>query len=276
MLIRTKPMTSGRPTSQAGFTLVELLVAMMAGAIVVFAAFSIEFMAIDATQHISTRVDASRQGRLAFETIENELHSACVGGSTTYPIQGVTGGITESDANDLVFLSYYGAASAPTPVWHRIAFNALADTLTDSSYAVTGSGPNWSQGTLIGTATLLTNVSQMGATPVFQYYAYTQEYTDGSGYTTMMIPDGTTVNPTTGQLIANDSLPTASGLSETDAQRTVEVVINLTVESSGVAGTDTTPSQAANPMTDAISLRLTPPPNDLATGVTAASYGPCQ
>jgi prepilin-type N-terminal cleavage/methylation domain-containing protein len=260
-----------RAHTEHGFTLVELLVAMAAGMVVLIGLFTIVDATLRQSQRTFTRVDATRRARTALANIENELHSACVAGSA--PIEGVTGGVTLSDANNLVFVSSYGTAATPTPVWHQIAFNAAAGTLTDTSYAVSGTAPNWTRGAQTASTTLLTNVHPSGSTPVFQYYAYTDAYTAGSSDYWMVL-DGTNRVPTTG-LTPNQPLATSAGLSANDASSTVEVAVNLLVGAS--AGTDHSNSLAvADPVTDSVSLRLTTPPDSAPTGTTPTTYGPCQ
>jgi hypothetical protein len=258
-----------------GFTLVELLVAMVAGMVVLFGLASIMIVTLHQTQRTFTTVDATRRARTALANVENNLHSACVAGKP--PIQGVTaGGVTESDANNLVFLSYFGDAANPTPIWHQLSFNSAARTLVDSTYNVTGTAPNWTQGTLIARTTLLTNVIQLGANAVFQYYAYTPEYTDASGNVYWIIPDGTNAIPITGTVPASAALSTASGLSAANAGNTVEVVINLSVGASSGGLSNSSLTGVNDPVTDSISLRLTTPPDYVPSGSTQAGYGPCQ
>src|ERR1700727_41806 len=94
-----------------GFTLVELLVAMSAAIVVVIALSGIMVVTLHQTKGTLTRVDATRQARVAFTRVENELHSACVGGAAV-PVQAL------STPTKLIFLSYTGDAVSPIPVWH--------------------------------------------------------------------------------------------------------------------------------------------------------------
>jgi Tfp pilus assembly protein PilW len=267
--------TLGRPRlrAQHGFTLVELCTAMLAGVVVLGALFQIMDVTLRQTQRTFTKVDATRRARTTLANIENELHSACTDGSA--PIEGVTNGVTQSDANSLVFVSQYGTSASPIPVWHDITFDASASTLTDNTYAVTGTSPNWQQGAQSGSDTLLTNVVPLSSTPVFQYYAYQPAYTDSAGNQYMLILDGTNVVPGSGAT-PNQPLPTSAGLSATNAASVVEVAINLSVGAS--AGTDNSPTlQAVNSLvTDSVSLRLTTPPDYVPVGTTPTGYGPCQ
>lgn len=258
-----------RPRDETGFTLVELCVAMAGGIVVMIGLLSIMIATLHQTQRTFTKVDATRQARTAIATIENELNSACVGGAT--PIQA------GSDATDLEFLSFYGTSAAPTPVWHQLSFDGGKHTLTDVSYKVTGSGPAWGKGTLASTTLLLSNVSQQstGVDP-FQYFAFQPAYTDAQKNAYWAIPDGSNRVPVTGAVLPPNPLPDSAGLSSADAGTVVEVLINLRV---GAGSADLNgPSLPAvdDPVTDAISLRLTTPPVQVPFGAAAQGYGPCQ
>ena len=251
-----------------------------AGVVVIGALFMIMIVTLRQTQRTFTKVDASRRARTVLSNIENELHSACVDGGTdgSPAIEGVTNNVVESDANNLVSLTFYGTSATPKPTWHQITFNAAAGTLTETVYQVNGTAPDWTLGSLTqNTTTLLTNVSQqtlLGNTvPVFQYYAYAQ-YADASGNQYMIIPDGT--NLTTSGSTPNSPLLTTAGLSSSDATNTVEVLITLNVGASAGRDLASGNNTLDAPVSDAISLRLTTPPNYLAAGITTDQYGPCQ
>jgi type II secretory pathway pseudopilin PulG len=258
-----------RLRSQGGFTLPELLVAMACGIVVLFALSTLMIVTLHQSQRTFTRVDATRQARTALANIENELHSACVGAAA--PIQ------SGSTPDSLSFLSFYGTAANPTPVWHQLTFNSPAQTLTDSSYSVGGTGPDWTQGSLVSTKKLLVNVTrQAGSTPVFQYFAYTPEYTDPVGDIYWTIPDGSNVVPVTGATLPAAALAATSGLSSADAGNVVEVLINLQVGATTNSLTRATLVGTSVPVTDSVSLRLTTPPNEVDTGATAQGYAPCE
>ncbi len=272
-------MSRTSPADEAGFTLVELLAAMAGASIVIFALAMILIVTFNQTSRTSNRVQTTQLSRTALTSIENELHSACVGGGQA-PIQAGSG------ATSLQFLSYYGSAATPTPVWHVLTYSATAHTLSDSTYPVTGSAPNWAQGATQPTSTqlMLSNVTQRlgssgNAIPVFQYYAYQAGSSDAGG-TYWVVPDGTTTDPGTGQAVANNPLAVASGgLTATQAQQTVEVTINL---SAAASARNLSSATAGNyQVDDAISLRLTTPPDEVPSTTTVpagsipSGYGPC-
>ena len=69
-----------RVTRERGFTLVEMMVAVLAGTVVMGALFAILDLTLRQTSRTITQVDATQRARTAMESIETELHSACVGG----------------------------------------------------------------------------------------------------------------------------------------------------------------------------------------------------
>lgn len=256
---------------EAGFTLIELLVAMSIGVVVMFAVTGIMIVSLHQTQRTFTSVDATRQARTALATIENELHSACVNGDA--PVQAT------SDGSTLNFLSYTGGGANPLPVWHVLSYSGgtLTDSVYPAVYTTSGTGHSWTMGTpRTSKTTLLTNVTQQPGTPlvpVFQYYQYVQAYTSG-GNAYWYVPDGNTIVPgTTGTGTAS---AVGTPLSAANAATVVEVVVNLFVGPSGENLANATLTSGFDPVTDAISLRLTTPPDDAPSGSGSANYLPCQ
>jgi hypothetical protein len=263
----------GGPRTEDGFTLVELLVVMLAGIVVMGALFTILDVTLHQTTRTYSRVDATQRARITVETVLSELHSACVAAGVT-PIQ------PQSSDTSLTFISQYGNAATPTPVEHQIAFNGGAGTLTDTSYAVSGgSAPSWTfSSTATSTVTLLTNVAQSGTTPVFQYFAYQQPlnsssvpYTDSAGNPYMMLLDGTSAVPGTSTIPT--AAPLTTPLSTAAALQAAEVSIKLVVGPSGGSNENTTLSDANETVTNSVVLRLTPAANHVGPGST---FNPCQ
>ncbi len=268
--------------STAGFTLIELIVSMAISITVLMGLLSIVVVTLHQTQRTFTTIDATRQARAALATIENELHSGCVDGSSAAPIQaGSTG-------SNLVFLSYYGNAVSPTPTWHELTLSG--GTLVDHTYQATpnpaydgsGSTAAYLRGAAGPSTTLLTNVAQSrnsaGVIPVFEYFAYTSSgVTDSAGDTYYVLPDGTNVVPGQSSPVTAAPLATpAAGLAMSDANNTAEVMLNLLVgpSSQGINNQQLTVAKA--PVTDSISLRLTTPPDYVPAGTNPTGYGPCQ
>jgi Tfp pilus assembly protein PilW len=275
---------SARLRHQEGFTLVELLASMAAGLVVVGALVTVLSVTLQQTTATFTRVDATQRARTALTHVEDELHSACLVNDVT-PIQGGAQGSQDSNASNLVFVSQYGTSASPTPVEHKITYNAINHTLTEYNYPVTGSSSDPTKWMFASTPTntsgtlLLNNVGQIvlpttplpTPVPVFKYFAY-EPYTDQNGNAAMMLMDGSAPVPGTSSLPNPDPLSTSGGLSQTDAANTAEIVVNLSVGAAGHGFENTNLASANDPVTDSIVLRFTPPPNAAGAGTT---FGPC-
>jgi prepilin-type N-terminal cleavage/methylation domain-containing protein len=260
-----------------GFTLVELLATMAAGAVVMAGVTTVIAVTLHQTSTTFTSVDATERGRTILETIATELHSACVADNET-PIQGGANGSQDSDPNNLVFLSQFGTSANPTPVEHKITFNAAAGTLTDNTYTSTGgSAPNWTFGSTPATSkVLLTNVAATPTTgnqtiPVFQYFAY-EPYTDANGNTDEMLMDGSSSVPGTTNLPNPDPLPATGGLSQANAASAAEVIITMNVGGAGHTGEETKLTDTYDNLTRSIVFRFTPAADTTAGNAT---FEPC-
>jgi Tfp pilus assembly protein PilW len=161
---------------QQGFTLVEMMVAMLTGVIVIFATFAILEVALSQSSRIADRVSADRRSRIAMEQIILILHSSCVAPETT-PVE------PKSEGNKLLIISQTGAAPTFATVFlHELAFTETAGkgTLTDTTYPNTGAkpAPNWEFSTTAASRqTLLTGVTRSETAtkqtiPIFQYFKY--------------------------------------------------------------------------------------------------------
>jgi hypothetical protein len=106
---------------------------------------------------------------------------------------------------------------------------------------------------------------------VFQYFAY-EPYTDANGNTDMMLMDGSSSVPGTTNLPNPDPLPTSSGLSQSDAASTAEVIITMNVGGSGHAHENTQLTDTYDNLTRAIVFRFTPAADT--TGANA-TFNPC-
>jgi len=251
---------------ERGFTLVELLVVMLSGTVVLSAAFTIIDVTLRQTTRTFTKVHTTERSRPVIDTIENELHSACVAPDVS-PVKATSSGTT------LIFVSQYGKAATLTPVEHVITYDSSAKTLTDATYAATGgAAPNWTfSGTASSTIILLTNVTQSGSTPVFQYFKYMNSgYSDAGGNAYKMLLDGTSAVPGTSTIPA--AQPLSTPLSAADALDTAEVMTTFVVGPGGGTDENTTISSANTTVSDSVVLRLTPASNHDGTG---ASFEPC-
>jgi hypothetical protein len=153
-----------------------LLVVMVSGIAVVFAAFALIDITLHQTSRSTDRIDATQRGRVWLESLEQELNSGCINADVS-PVQAASStGIApavSSDGSDLVFVTGFGSGQTVTPVEHVVSYSG--GTLTDASYANTGgNGPTASSASTYTFATtpttkrVLTNVQSVG----FTYYSF--------------------------------------------------------------------------------------------------------
>lgn len=162
-----------------GTTLIELMVAMMAGLIVIGALFAILEVSLRQSTNLVDKVQADQTGRIAMTKVVDELHSACIAPSFA-PIQ------PGSTTNELIFISSYSSAAEITSAEkHKIEYNSAAQTLTDGIYK--SEGGSWPNFTYPASATskvlLANNVSIVKRTKeegIFTYYKYSGKATEGS------------------------------------------------------------------------------------------------
>jgi type II secretory pathway pseudopilin PulG len=243
-IVTMPPSPNPAPTplrDEHGFTLVEMLVAMVTGMVVILATLSILDISISQSSRISERVDADQRGRLAMEKILLELHSSCTFASAN-PVE------PESSDKVLKFVSQTGTEAYFTKmVKHLITFNPEAGTLTDANYVSNnelkaGETTNeWTYpNTPTSTQTLLTGVSQSKEKttetpiPVFQYFKY----------------EGGSLSST----------PLTIPLSLTDAGKTVEVTVSFRAAPSSIGyhASKGTEGDRAVDLSNSVVLRFDP------------------
>jgi prepilin-type N-terminal cleavage/methylation domain-containing protein len=168
-----------------GFSLIELLVAMITGIVICFVLFGILNITTDQASRLTNYAQATQQGRLAMTKIVDALHSACV-------TNGFAPVVTGSGESELLFVNAYSEqAVIPKEAFHKqkIVWNKAAETLTDYSYPAIKeiSWPNFEYSGTASPSTgvlLARNVTQTetGGTkvPVFQYFAYTAESSESA------------------------------------------------------------------------------------------------
>jgi hypothetical protein len=205
MLPQLPPLSGLR--SERGFTLVELLVAMITGLVVSGAFLAIiEFSQRQETR-ISDHVQADRSGRVSLERIQEQLHSSCVGDMS--PIQGYTEtgrtytGLEGLNGTNLWFVSTYGTSESGESVlkhgflhdinWTEGSLSNTGEktgTLTDYAFENEKGDPPYqpwgftstlSKAKATTTHVLATNVTPLtGGTTLFHYFKY--DTTSGSAH----------------------------------------------------------------------------------------------
>jgi type II secretory pathway pseudopilin PulG len=147
------------PRAEQGFSLLELLIAMLSSIVVLFALYAIFNFTLNQETRITGVVQANQVGRTAMSKIIEELHSSCTG---VAPIQQPSGTLTspleKSGARSMWFISAYddaesGAATLPEVTEHDIVWTSnetsntkkKLGTLTDYAFKneSTSKSPEW-------------------------------------------------------------------------------------------------------------------------------------
>ena len=168
--------------SERGYTLIELLVAMVTGIIVTLAAFSLLDFTRSDVSRITDRAHVDQTGRVALENIMLQLHSACVAPLVT-PIQPPSTATTIKFISESSPLNAYKepVSSLSTVRLREIIYTPAAGksegTLTEKSWPSSGKAPNYTFNETEAPTErkLLTGVQQTESVPIFQYYRYYRE-----------------------------------------------------------------------------------------------------
>jgi prepilin-type N-terminal cleavage/methylation domain-containing protein len=153
-----------------GFTLIEVLVAMIAGTIVLFALVLILEITINQTSRIDETAQVNQAGRTTMTKIVDEMQSACL--ETKFaPIQAKS---TEDSVRFAAAFTEKADIAYSEAAIHKIEWSETGQTLTESKYAGT-SGENgkivFSETPESATTRLGEKITR-GAVPIFRYYKY--------------------------------------------------------------------------------------------------------
>jgi prepilin-type N-terminal cleavage/methylation domain-containing protein len=270
---------------ESGFTLVEMLVVLLAGTVIMAALFTILDVTLTESSRTFSKVDATSNARTGLATMESEMESACV--APGFP--PIEGGSTSTALN---FISAYGTQPTPTPVWHVITTSN--GSLTDTKYVATegndSSGNNiYTQGAQLAATSdtgpnpqvLVANVKSV----TFQYFKYQQipngsggYYSDPAGNPYELLPDGTNPVPGTSVIPSASQYALSTPLSTSDSEATSEVTIALTVGPSvkngevGSGENSNLPDVNAT-VNDSFVMRMTPVADHAGTGTV---FAPCE
>ena len=152
---------------ESGMTLIELVVACMAGSVVFFGLTMMVVAAMHDTTRVSHRVHATQNARVVLAEVVNELHSSCVAQYESPIYEGSTG-------TKLRFFHATGAAVSPAPTFSEITL--VGTTLVQTDYETTGTSPAWvPKSTATSSRALITEVgTPSGTTPIFSYYKFNE------------------------------------------------------------------------------------------------------
>lgn len=167
-----------------GFTLVEVLVALVTGMAVSMALFAILEVSSHQTTRISEVAQATAVSRSAMTHIVDELHSACLSNGFT-PVK------TGSGPNKLVFVNgYFPEENVKKEAEYSfvrkdvIEYSSGAKTLTDTTYKATGEESSgeypWKESSKVTLGEKIEQVEPTKENPIFKYYEYNTSSSTGT------------------------------------------------------------------------------------------------
>jgi prepilin-type N-terminal cleavage/methylation domain-containing protein len=215
--------------AESGFTLIELVVAMLISGVIVVVLLTVLTFTTRQTSLLTERVQSNRTGRQTMTKVLDELHSACIASGSTgyYPVR------EGSTPTKLIFYNAYSKQpaipsasenSSEGVYKHEIEFNESKGTLLDQSYAST-SVSAWPKPVFPATATsrllLGENLSMTPATPIFEYMEYSEA--------------GASTSSETAGLDTLEPIPWESKqvLTEKQAQKVAAVLVSFTASPTG-------------------------------------------
>jgi prepilin-type N-terminal cleavage/methylation domain-containing protein len=158
-----------RAASERGFTVIELLMALLAGGIISTASLYTVIVSLNFSSNYQDRIDSNQLGRIAMVRVMQVLDSACVAAQVPPVVAGST-------ATKLVVYSNQadGATIEPNLVTVQLATGAL--TMGTQAWS-SGAYPNYAFSATTTNFTLLPHAAQAtlngtASQPVFQYYGY--------------------------------------------------------------------------------------------------------
>lgn len=167
-LVRTRH-ARRRLAGERGFTMIELLVSLLAGGIISTASLYTVIVSLNFSSNYQDRIDSNQEGRLAMVRVMQVLDSACVAAQVPPVVAGSTSTklVVYSNQSDsatiepnLVTVQLSGGAlTMGTQAWSSGAYPNYAFSATSTNFTLL---PHAAQATLNGT----------GSQPVFQYYGY--------------------------------------------------------------------------------------------------------
>ncbi len=170
--------------ADAGFSLMEALVAMLCGVVVTGALFGILEVSLRQTSRLTDKTQATQLGRAAMTNMIDELHSACMSREFA-PVQAES---SEKELRVQTGFSQESVIGYKDAYEHRIAWEGTypnGGKLIDKTYNALSTS-SWPAFKFEKTATpasgvvLATNVYQQSKTvPIFQYYKYATKTSPG-------------------------------------------------------------------------------------------------
>ncbi len=156
---------------QRGFTLIEVLTALLIGGIVLAGAMSVFMAGQRASARVQDRAESVQRGRFVMEQLTQRIRSqVCLGPG--YPA------MTQGDATGMTFYMDIGDENFQ-PQQMRLTYDPVSNggQVTETTWNMSPSGTAPSGWQVAGSPSrvrvLATNLARVGATPFFQYYSFT-------------------------------------------------------------------------------------------------------
>lgn len=238
-------------SDESGFSLIEMLVAILCGVVVTGALFTILEVSTNETSRLAGRVQATQLGRTTMTRIVDELRTSCIS-KEFKPIQ------EKSSESELVFISGTGQEAVLKKAFlHRITYSATEGTLVDKAYESTsGEWPSFKYSETPKTTTRIGEyIGQSGTTPVFQYFSYASASNSTSTTAGVSTLESTPMEAKSG-----------TGLSKTNAEKAAGVLI--TFNAGAPEGKKYKPSTE---LSDQVTLAFSAP-----SAETPIVAGPCE
>jgi Tfp pilus assembly protein PilV len=153
-----------RLADQRGFTIVEVMLTCVLTLIVTGTSLAVLDRAYRHNAEVQQRTESLQTARATVDDLVRRLRSQVCLNSTQPPVVAASG-------QSVTFYSDYGDALPTTyPERHVISLNATTGVLTDARYtSTTGLADSYA---LRDTRLIARNISQVGTTPLLQFYAY--------------------------------------------------------------------------------------------------------
>jgi prepilin-type N-terminal cleavage/methylation domain-containing protein len=171
---------SARLADERGFTLVELMAAMVVGMIVLFALFAIADNAVRLQSRAVDSIEANDRGRLAMDLISQQLSSRVC-------LSGGQGSLVAGAANEVEFFASLGLTPESTTdsqrlvlQRRRLTYRPTSNDVREEIWVGTQPAPALPPGPADSppaaptrTHTIVSGVAPVGTTPFFSYFAMT-------------------------------------------------------------------------------------------------------
>jgi prepilin-type N-terminal cleavage/methylation domain-containing protein len=196
--------------TDAGFTLPEVLVALIISMIVAGAALTILNVTMTNAGEIEQRVDSTQRGRMLMDTVTRQLRSQICMTTDVPPIRQTSAGTSGGNYTESV--SFYadltdGRANPLAPELRTLAYDGNARTLTETVQPGSGAVPGVTYGAASSVRIIGTNVvrdvdAAGNPLPIFSYYGFTAATPTVPATPTLALPGSMPLNDANVKMVA--------------------------------------------------------------------------